>query len=554
MRTPSKTSLFLACLALVLSVTLNAQTKEQDLQAIQALVETNKDVSIDVKTTEKKTGEIDTGVTLQVDTYPVGATVYLNGFHAGVTPLSLKGVTAGGYRITLKRDHYKPIAFFLNLDSGKTVKVYATLKETTGTLKVKISPEDADVYADYYRVTTGETLLPVGSYEVRVRKFGYEDYRVRVEILEDKTTPVEAKLSPASFRVEELRFSRPVFNPENPGLLGKTEINFQVTAPGKGVLHLFSESGEEVYTATFPPFTTWNQSREWNGRGNKYAILPDGTYRAVLSAESAGGQKIELQSRVTLDRSLKISYRNILSGLSGLLFAPTAQALPPGSYQVGLNYLVLASNAETKAAENLNLFQAGGAFGLIPDLELSPVLSMRITDKAEPPEVMGSLGAKYLLYSGKGIASFSFAATAKGSVANELASNGFSQFPGFSAGLVGQFNLGPFALVAAPELAVSPYPIGAEKVSWAEKNFYSWAGGRFGLFFDSGHLISGFSTAFSTKAFSEGSGLSYPIHTGYEIHWLLPDTLFYLSGYAMWEYYPHSADRVFLGGGLGIIY
>ncbi len=543
-------------LVLILAVArLGAQTKADDFQAVQALTRSsNKDVSIEVKPTERKVGETDVGVILSVDTYPPGSTVYLNGFHAGVTPLTLRNYSPGGYRVLVKKERYKPLSFFLDLDPGTTVKVKATLKEITGTLKVVSDPEDAEVQADLFRLDGKEAELPVGSYEIRVRKFGWDTFSARVDILEDKVTTVNARLLPADFRIEDLSISRPVFNPENPGLLGITDFRFQVTAPGNGVLRLYDSSGNEVYTSTFPPFSTWNQSKEWNGRGNKFVLLPDGTYRVVVEAVSSRGKSLNLEGSVTIDRSLRISYRNFYSGQAGLLFAPAVSGLPRGSYQVGTNLLALSSTPGDDTFENLNFFEAGASIGVLSSLELTPVVGLRIANQAEPPDVVASIGLKYLVHRGSGFTRLSFAATAKGILASDPSYAGFSQFPGIGFGGIAQLDIGLVSFVAAPELQFSPYPIGNAIESWSEKDFHAWGIGRFAVFFDSGHLITGFSTAVASRSFRRKEGILYPIHTGFEVHWLMPNTLLYLSGFATWEYYPRDPDRIFLGGGVGIIY
>jgi hypothetical protein len=117
-----------------------------------------------------------------------------------------------------------------------------------------------------------------------------------------------------------------------------------------------------------------------------------------------------------------------------------------------------------------------------------------------------------------------------------------------------EVRFGLFGLLASPEIHFSPFPIGNSLESWSDTDFHAWGLGRFGLFFDSGSLLMGFSTAVASRSFRETPGLQMPFHTGYEVHWLLPGSLFYLSGLASWEYHPRGPDRIFLGGGLGVIY
>src|SRR3989338_5663758 len=66
-----------------------------------------------------------------------------------------------------------------------------------GKIKVTSSPSKADVYITGKQV--GKTpyssgKLAKGTYYVAVKKEGYEDYKTKVKVVANKTTPVHAKL------------------------------------------------------------------------------------------------------------------------------------------------------------------------------------------------------------------------------------------------------------------------------------------------------------------------------------------------------------------------
>jgi hypothetical protein len=532
-----------------------AQNKEQEAAAIAALVNTKNDFKVEIKPLDKKPGQNDPFPTLTVESLPSGASVYINFSYAGTTPLTLKDVNPGGYRIALQKERYKSASTYINLDTGKLFHLSAILRELTGYISIKVEPEDAQVYAGGNQVFRRFEEIPIGDYEIRIRRFGYRDYLSRATILENATTTIEAVLAPAEFAVSDFFFSRKTFNPENPGLLGSTDISFKVAAYGKGVLRVYDESGMEVYTHTFPDFTTWDQSVRWNGRGNNWEFLPDGNYSAKVSAVARdGGKEERLEAPLRIDRSLIIRYRNLWSGLSGLMYAPTSTVLPPGSFQISSTILGLTAVPEVSYFESLYFAQAGSTIGILPRLEITPLLSLSIRGGDEPPDITASVGLKYRFHNGRGRVPLSFSAVLRGTGSTEPSYAGFSQFPGLAAGAVMEARFGLFGLLAAQEINFSPLPITNDPEASKDTDLHVWGLGRIGIFFDSGNLLMGFSTAFATRSFREKIGLQLPVHMGYELHWLLPGSLFYLSGMASWEYHPKGPDRIFLGGGLGVIY
>jgi hypothetical protein len=138
--------------------------------------------------------------------------------------------------------------------------------------------------------------------------------------------------------------------------------------------------------------------------------------------------------------------------------------------------------------------------------------------------------------------------------AAEPSYSGFSQFPGFAAGLAAELRLGNISILAAPEFQVSPWAPGRETFTKEISGHY-WTTLRAGVFFDSGLLTAGLSSAPALSLHPESPKLRY-LHTGFEVHALIPESFLNISGFISWE---HSADtdepgRLFLGSGIGIVY
>ena len=73
------------------------------------------------------------------------------------------------------------------------------------------------VYLDEREIGIGVSELPVGTYSLRIRAFGYTEYRAGVRVSDGRTTMVTVDLREAPFSFSDLQFARPRFNPRNPG-------------------------------------------------------------------------------------------------------------------------------------------------------------------------------------------------------------------------------------------------------------------------------------------------------------------------------------------------
>ena len=138
--------------------------------------------------------------TLEVDSSPRGAEVYVDGRREGKTPLSL-AVRPGRHEVELRLPGYAPYRATVNARPGERVRVFARLvpePKKEGVLSVASSPQGAEVYVDgALRGRTPLALrLPEGRYQVELRLPGYAPYRVEVRVREGERAQVFARLVP----------------------------------------------------------------------------------------------------------------------------------------------------------------------------------------------------------------------------------------------------------------------------------------------------------------------------------------------------------------------
>jgi hypothetical protein len=144
---------------------------------------------------------------VRVTSTPSLATVYLDNVNKGTTPLTLDDVRAGSHSILLRKTGYNDFMTSINVISGKTATVTATLtllNQKTGTLNIKSIPSGATISLD--GVNKGSTPMTIsnsiaGLHALILKKTGYYDYKTNVLVVAGRTTNVSfsmAKLPPTT--------------------------------------------------------------------------------------------------------------------------------------------------------------------------------------------------------------------------------------------------------------------------------------------------------------------------------------------------------------------
>lgn len=495
-------------------------------------------------------GEQDPAVltSLEIHTQPQGATVYLNYAPAGTTPLAIQDIRPGTYQLSVHKDGYYSEERTISVREGTRTAVSIELRLITGYLSLRVEPADAEISIGSTGVRRGVTELPIGTHELRIRRFGYEEKRVSVRIRERRTTELEVTLDRASMRVSELFLSRRRINPDNPGPLGQLTVRFEVTGPGTGTLEVLDESGTPVYTRNLPVFRDWSQLEDWDGIADSGVPVRDGEYTIRVTALGENRSEYSVSStRVSVDRSLVIGFRNSFAGAQGLLFAPVPDTLPAGSFQISAGAMGHQDPADGYLRVPTHaLFR----LGLTDRFELD--LSGLLVFSGDGTE--GTTGTAVLTYRLAETGGMRLAAALRGTVSSFTSLDTFANFPGVAVSLPLQLQAGPVRFVLAPELLVSPFRVSYEEAPPAPSGLSVWGYAKAGLYLDYGSFVAGLSAAFRSGPFSEGFGLELPVQAGLELHWMIPGTSLYLSGEVAGEFAGTDEFYLMAGGGLGFIH
>jgi len=493
---------------------------------------------------------------LKVVSDPDSARVYLNDRFVGETPLLLSDLEKGRYRLVIEKRGYYPFEAVIDYTGGAVV-YEVDLRLITGYLKVQTYPPEAQVTVDGKTLAPSQVEeLPVGTQVVHVRAFGYEERSFTVQITEKTLTALTAVLEEAPFRLENLRANRTVFNPRNPGLLGKVRIRFRVSTHGGGSFTVLDDSGTPLLRRELARFRTWEQGFDWNGRSESGAVLPDGSYTVRLEASGErDGRTVVLELGLRIDSSRILAYRSLRSGGSGLMYAPSPEILPLGNLQVSTHLLGRIEPVEGDLA-----FRVPWSFAL--RLGASPAGRLELDLQggamlgyAEAVPAFASAALKTCLHRRTGETAFSAGLSAR--LAYQGArTDALANFTGFGLAAPAMATLGRVSLLAAPELAISPWSVSYEpgsELSFPDPVFTAFAYLRGGLILDLNPLTLALSASARTLPFGRGFGFDLPVQCALEAHWMLPGTQLFLSLEAAGQLRSLSSCTFMAGGGLGLL-
>ena len=172
------------------------------------------------------------GEAYSINTEPDGAEIYIDGVFYGYSDTVLNNLPTGQHEVTLVLDGYTDYRKIIYIQEGMSQSLTHVFEPlpTTGTVILKSTPSDAEVYMNNeYMGTTTLTLEEVepGTYNVLIKKTGYEDWEGVVEVERGKISDVSAELT--AIRVAVLINTVPegatvVFDGEE---AGDTPVEFQ---------------------------------------------------------------------------------------------------------------------------------------------------------------------------------------------------------------------------------------------------------------------------------------------------------------------------------------
>ncbi|MFW6215099.1 MAG: PEGA domain-containing protein [Alkalispirochaetaceae bacterium] len=495
---------------------------------------------------------------LIVEVEPEEARILIDNDYAGTGRIERTGVLPGSYKIEARLPGYYSETRFVTLREGSRTEVSIDLDQIVGFLDVRSRPADALVSVGETRIESFPAELPVGIYDVRIRAFGYREVTRRVVIAEERRTTLSVELDEAPFEILRYQVRRPRFNPRNPGSVGTTAVEFEVSAPGSGEVEVVGPEGEVILRRQLEEFTSWNQAFVWDGRAPGGAPLPQGVYTIALytrgrSLEENGEVLASRAAEVTIDPGVISRFRSLFSGSSGLLYLPLAEPVGAGTAQVSTEGFLYNSASDSWYSP----LAIGARFALGAPSEFSFTLAPLLSSRAAESRVglTGAFSWRYYTLPGR----LSLGLVTRGAIDTPV--NGSfggrderSAPSGISLQSPVTVYLGRFLFGVSGELHVGIDPVEFEpEAEGGEPSLWSYL--RAGVGYDGEILSLGLSAALRSAPLDEELDRLGPLALGSEARLLLPETPLYISLLAAGDLYPRDERFVLKGGfGAGVLF
>jgi len=518
--------------------------------------------------------------TLEVISNPDAADVFLDGRYLGRTPLVVRDPGLGTRTLQLSRDGYQDLRYQLSLREGIETRVDVRLLRRSGYLVIDpVSPKQDGPAAQF--ILNGELLrggvheLPVGNYQLQVRRFGFRELRSQISIHPDVATTVRAHLEALPFVLTGLRSSTHVVNPDDVGRLGEIQFRVEATAPGVFLLRIHDAAGQEVYSVGPVEAADFTTELRWDGTSSGGQPVADGTYLVAvyeLSEDPEPGAQgrvdlarmqdsvgaAALSTGFEVNRNFRVRMRSPFSVQAGTGLVPGLELLPPRRVQFAGAVGYHAGSFQSGSPEYYpGVMQV--RVGLPARLELGAAVGGQFYDDPEFHRYYATVGLVHRsLRTTVGPFRTAAGLGLRGTLSdsNQEAASGRPDPFGASSGIALSFPMeigrGAVYLRAAPEFGSAyPRPAYVQTDSDALLLFFA---ARVAVTVDIGYISASLSYAGRSDLEQDPFARALPDTVLAELQMLIPGTVAFIHASAGLDYLPGKHQSGFATAGLGVLY
>lgn len=189
----------------LLLTTLNPGTHRLTL-ALPGFQNKNVDLVLEDRTPVKLEVELMAASgTLNIESTPADAEIFINGISRGKTPISIERIPEGNVTIEIKAAGFETHSRQVSLAAGEIQNINQPLKPMPGTLQIVSIPSDARVYInDEFKGNSPFTFekAPPGTYRVRVERAGCEPNARDVTLEKGASLTEEFRMTKITGRIE----------------------------------------------------------------------------------------------------------------------------------------------------------------------------------------------------------------------------------------------------------------------------------------------------------------------------------------------------------------
>ncbi|MBT7349179.1 PEGA domain-containing protein, partial [candidate division WWE3 bacterium] len=134
---------------------------------------------------------------ININSNPPEAAIYLDGEKIGTTPNILKSIAIGTHEVEVKLEGFAEWKKTLNVKNGKEFTLNAALQLNTGSANIESDPAEAIVLLDgndFGKTPVSLTGIKIGIYDVELQKEGYVSCKKTIKIKAGRVNSLTAKL------------------------------------------------------------------------------------------------------------------------------------------------------------------------------------------------------------------------------------------------------------------------------------------------------------------------------------------------------------------------
>ena len=269
---------------------------------------------------------------IDISTEPVGASIIIDGVEKGLTPKTIKKLSAGEHTLLLIYPEYQTISKIFSINAYQTILVNQILAPKTGDIVIYSEPQGATIeLRGVYRGETPKTIngIMTGDYSLRLTAKDYKEYKQLITILHNETIKKDIKLIPKPAQITIIGEKKDNVKVEVLGITYNIDGDRIIELPaGKQILK-FSRTGYYGYTIDL----------NLSPNGNESVNID---LRKFQSNNQKNNDKIGFGKNSKLDSSLEIEtdiksivFPDTIKGKSYLLGVGVSYGLPA---QVNYNF------------------------------------------------------------------------------------------------------------------------------------------------------------------------------------------------------------------------
>ena len=135
---------------------------------------------------------------LSITTQPDYANIYLNKKKLGIGKISNYKLNGGQYELELNADNYKPISKTIHLLENQQYTEMIRLEQQVGKIDINTFPTGCEIFLNGKKQDLLSPVIfrniPVGNYEVEIKKQGYNILKKNITVLDEQTTKINETL------------------------------------------------------------------------------------------------------------------------------------------------------------------------------------------------------------------------------------------------------------------------------------------------------------------------------------------------------------------------